>query len=206
MSEAIKQSLSAVMDGEGQDMDLQRVLKADASQCDPIEQMRRYQLIRSAIRDTDAVMLDVDLSASISAALHAEEIHAEEIDAEESVPSPGSEQASPRDWKPFGGFAVAAAVAAAVVFSVQFLQPQGAGDGSAAPLVASSAGSLGGQPFAVGVSDGASGQNTAARQSAEAARLRQRADQYMQIHARHASMNGAQGAIPLARAAQYNRR
>lgn len=67
MSLNARESLSALMDNEGDELELRRVLKALDGDQDSAESWRRYHLMRSALRretDTDP---SVDLSAGIMA-------------------------------------------------------------------------------------------------------------------------------------------
>jgi len=192
MSEQVNESISALMDDEANELDLRRVLKSADDSEETQQQMRRFQLARSAMQDSGSAMLDIDLSASISAAIEAE---------------PGAGKLRPAWMKQLGGFAVAASVAAIVVVGSQSFQ-LGQSD-SAAPQFAQQAPSIS-QPAiqtrrqeAQTVTLGASVPVNTREQQLLLAQQQRRVNAYMQIHARHASMNGNLGAVPLARSADY---
>ncbi|MBN8410878.1 sigma-E factor negative regulatory protein [Halomonas denitrificans] len=112
MSLNARESLSALMDNEGDELELRRVLKALDGDQDSAESWRRYHLMRSALRretDTDP---SVDLSAGIMARL-------------EDEPAPLVES-SPQGTAQRGGIGlargagIAAAVSLMVISGVQF--------------------------------------------------------------------------------------
>ncbi len=187
-----KEPISALMDGELSEFELHRVLKESAGDPQVSEKFRRYQLQRSALQDADNRYLGLDISQQVAAAV-----------ADESGPTVSE---WPRWLKPAASLALAASVAAVVVFSGPLLNrtngeatPQLAELGAATSPALSAA-----RQNLVPVTDGA-GRNTnhEAQRAIEQALLQQRVNTYMQIHARHASMNGSQGAMPLARVASY---
>ncbi len=190
MSEQVNESISALMDDEATELDVRRILKGAEESQAPQQQMRRYQLVRSSMQDAGAAHLQLDLSGAIAAAID-----------EEATPS-----AAPSWLKPVSGFAVAASVAAIVVVGSQSLL--GTGEQAAAPQFAQNAPlttqSLAPHPNVQAVANGANtSQADQEYQRLVAARQQQRVNAYLQIHARHASMNGNLGAVPLARAANF---
>lgn len=193
MSEQVNESISALMDDEANELDVRRLLNSAAESKAPQEQMRRYQLVRSTLQDAGAANLQLDLSATIAAAIDAE-----------ATPS-----ATPAWLKPISGIAVAASVAAIVVVGSQSLLGTKVGvEQESAPQFAQSSPvttqSLTSDVNVRSVADGVN--TTAASQDYQRQLLAQqqrRMNAYMQIHARHASMNGNLGAVPLARAADF---
>lgn len=137
MSQNARESLSALMDNEGDELELRRVLKSLEEAPDAAEAWRRYHLMRSLMRREGEVDVSTDLSAGILARL-------------EEEPAPGREEtASPvsRRSLPLARSAgIAAAVSLMVITGVQFYngglpatsvgQPAevaGAGTGQTAP-------------------------------------------------------------------------
>lgn len=114
-----KESLSALMDGESDELEFHRTLKI-ASESDELrDTWRRYQLAAAAMR-RDLPPQVIDYSASIRAALEVE-------------PALGRSAAISRMMKPLGRFAIAASVAAVAIVGVQqYSQPNGV----AAPVAA----------------------------------------------------------------------
>jgi sigma-E factor negative regulatory protein RseA len=107
-SDAIKaEAISALMDGESDEMELHRTLKTLASDTQERERWHRYQLAAAAMR-RELPETMVDLSGSIRDAIE-----------QEASPS-----ASSRFVAPFGRFAIAASVALVAVFGVQQVRQQ----------------------------------------------------------------------------------
>lgn len=107
-----KESLSALMDGEADELELHRTLKSTAQSDELRDTWRRYQLAASAMR-RDLPSHVIDYSASIRAAL-------------EDEPALGKSAVISRMMKPLGRFAIAASVAAVAIVGVQqYSQPNG---------------------------------------------------------------------------------
>ncbi|MFC6979067.1 sigma-E factor negative regulatory protein [Microbulbifer taiwanensis] len=69
----LNESLSALMDGEASELELQRLLKASAGSAEVGERWSRYQLAASVLRREQVAPVDSGLAASISAAIEREE-------------------------------------------------------------------------------------------------------------------------------------
>ncbi len=127
MSEQLRESLSALMDGEADSQDVDRVLDNihDASVRDT---WQRYNLAQDvAAAASVANVTGIDLSAGIMAALDAEPAHNLSQDAvtadaavSESVPEIHSVGRWQRFTRPLASIAVAASVTAVVVFGSQY--------------------------------------------------------------------------------------
>lgn len=105
-----KESLSALMDGETDELEFHRTLKMTSESDELRDTWRRYQLAASAMR-RDLPVQVTDYSAAIRAALDDEPTH-------------GARAAVSRMAKPLGRFAIAASVAALAVLGVQqYSQP-----------------------------------------------------------------------------------
>ncbi|WP_111412332.1 sigma-E factor negative regulatory protein [Billgrantia lactosivorans] len=115
MSQNARESLSALMDSEGDDLELRRTLKSLESDPDAAEAWRRYHLMRSLMRRDHDIDVSTDLSAGIMARLDAE-------------PAPVLEEPpiAPRRSHPLARSAgIAAAVTLMVITGVQFYQGNG---------------------------------------------------------------------------------
>lgn len=122
MSDSLRESMSALMDGEASEMELRRLLKEDSSELR--EQWTRQHLTRSALRDEAISPMKMDLQAAVRSAIDEEDVHS----------------AAPTGWRrQLASVAVAASVAAVVVFGVNGWQGLGQNDApamAAAPVSA----------------------------------------------------------------------
>jgi sigma-E factor negative regulatory protein RseA len=110
MSQNARESLSALMDNEGDDLELRRALKSLDDEPDTADAWRRYHLIRSLMHRDHDVDVSTDLSAGIMARLQDE-------------PAPGVEEpriAPRRSHSMARSAGVAAAVTLMVITGVQF--------------------------------------------------------------------------------------
>ncbi len=153
MSQNARESLSALMDNEGDDLELRRTLKSLEDDPDAAEAWRRYHLMRSLLNRDRSIDVSTDLSAGIMARLQ-----------EEPLPAPAEADISPRSSLSLTrGAGIAAAVALMVISGVQFYQGSGfvgggaemAGTDAQAPVAQPSrnlaASPVGGQAAPVGM-------------------------------------------------------
>jgi sigma-E factor negative regulatory protein RseA len=197
MNEQIRESLSALMDGEANELEIERVLKhADA------ETLRstwmRYHLVRHTLREGGVAYADIDVSAGVMAVLSGE---------------PGIAIKPVARWKQFlqpaASFAVAASVFAAVLVGSQFygLLDKGTDVNGVPELAArvSTVGmvnTLGGSAVRAGYASPAL--KPVQTRHADYNRLaRQRLQRYMLSHTEEASLNAPQGMMPYARVATF---
>ncbi|MFC6632159.1 sigma-E factor negative regulatory protein [Microbulbifer taiwanensis] len=129
----LNESLSALMDGEASELELQRLLKASAGSAEVGERWSRYQLAASVLRREQVAPVDSGLAASISAAIEREEPL--------SLSGGGGAEAADglansRWWRPLSRGAVAATVAFAAILGVQQLQVADSGVQPGGELVA----------------------------------------------------------------------
>lgn len=103
----LDESVSAVMDGEADELELRRVLAAADEDPALRERWARYQLARSVMHK-QTVVPGLDLSSAVSAAIAAED-----------SPAPARQSAS-SGWRQLGRLAVAASVTLAVLAGVRF--------------------------------------------------------------------------------------
>lgn len=119
----IKESLSALMDGQADELEVRRVLKEVSENDELRDTWRRHQLAAAAMRRELPEQV-VDYSAAIHAA----------IENEDSL---GRQTAISRMVKPLGRFAVAASVAAIALVGVQqYNKPVGSLVNTPAPVAA----------------------------------------------------------------------
>lgn len=133
MSQNTRESLSALMDSESDELELRRVFKSLPDDADAAETWRRYHLARSMMQRERGVDVSIDLSAGIMARLNDEP-----APALEDQPAPVPARAGGVSFA--RGAGVAAAVSLMVITGVQFFgtsnnvaQEQGSGDLAMAP-------------------------------------------------------------------------
>lgn len=114
--ERLNESLSALMDGEVSELELQRILKSSAASEELGERWSRYQLAASVMRREQISPVDSGLSASIAAAIDLEEPLSQ---GENSATVSASGLVNSRWWRPLSRGAVAATVAFAAILGVQ---------------------------------------------------------------------------------------
>ena len=123
---ANKEQLSALMDGDLSDVEVLNELGTDPALQDT---WSRYHLIGDAMRGDLPVNLQLDLSDSIMAALEDEPtiLAPKPVESKPAAPQPGTAKVVPflrRAGQQVGQYAIAASVAAAVIFGVQQYQGQ----------------------------------------------------------------------------------
>ncbi|WP_447928923.1 sigma-E factor negative regulatory protein [Vreelandella sp. EE27] len=136
MSLNTRESLSALMDGESDELELRRVLKSLPEEAGAADTWRRYHLARSMMQRERSVDVSADLSAGIMARLESEPaplLGEQDVEQQSVTAKPGRVSFA-------RGAGVAAAVSLMVITGVQFLnsngnpsEPQGATDLAAAP-------------------------------------------------------------------------
>ena len=116
-SPALAESLSALMDNQASELELQRLLKTSADDGSVKSTWARYQLASAALRQDLPQLAPADFAARLSAALDQEAPH---------------QQPSQRAhwWQTLGRVAVAASVAGAVIVGVQQYPQTGVGTGA----------------------------------------------------------------------------
>lgn len=192
MTEQLRESLSALMDDEANELELQRLLGRLGEDEELRQTWIRYNLSRSVISGQPVGRLSMDISQQVSAAI-----------AAEAAPASGVWQ---RMTRPLASFAVAASVMTVVVFGGQQLYQAGEPDtGAAAPVAATGVSavgfvnSLGAVPLRASYGNQAMPELEPAARTAYRELARQRMYLYMQEHAEHAALNSPQGLIPFAR-------
>ncbi|RLQ21494.1 anti-anti-sigma factor [Seongchinamella sediminis] len=192
MSEQLRESLSALMDDEANELELQRLLKQVGDDSELRATWVRYNAARSAIAGHDVSHLQLDISSRVR----------EVID---NSPAEQQEPLRRRLFRPLASFAVAASVAATVVIGGQQLAQVSGNDPYGAGTVASGASpvglvnSLGATTVRASYGTEAVPVLQPAARTAYKELARQRMEMYMQEHAEHAALNSPHGLIPFAR-------
>ncbi|WP_110656444.1 sigma-E factor negative regulatory protein [Salinicola halimionae] len=136
----VHESFSALMDNEADEFDLRRVLKTMGTASQEGDTWRRYHLARSMMRRERDVIVDIDISRDVMAAI---------ADEPQPVRESGSEPTKRHSFSMMSGAAVAAAVSLMVITGVQVYNGQFGGGTTTSSDVASSGGvasSVGAQP------------------------------------------------------------
>jgi sigma-E factor negative regulatory protein RseA len=200
MKEGLGESLSALLDGEANELELERLLKQSDSDDELRATWRRLNAISASMRGEELALGGLDISGRVRAALEA---------GNESV---AETQAAPglidRIKRPLASFAVAASVAASVVLGGQQLAQLG-GDASAESSVIASRSSPVGMINTIGGSAVQATYGTApiptlepATRTAYRKLAQQRLERYLQEHSEHAALNSHQGMITFARVSE----
>ncbi|WP_019529950.1 sigma-E factor negative regulatory protein [Dasania marina] len=209
MSEQLREALSALKDGETDELELRRLLK----QGDTQEQDQHWQSMHRmadvmAGRDGQA-FLQWDISAKVAAAIADEPAH----NVNETPAAPKIA----RNWyKPVAGFAVAASVTMAIVLGGQSLMTPNTGLTPAANTLASgnsgrvypaqlAANGVGNVTVSATLAQQWPTPGTGLSRAIEKGDLtaEQRLHQYMLEHTEQSSLNNGQGMMNFARVASY---
>lgn len=211
MTEQLQESISALMDGEADELELRRILSTAHSDEDNDAISRtwsRYHLARDAMHNTEqeAEFRHLDISRQVSMAIGQETV---------SVPK---QQVLAQWWKPAAGFAVAASVAAAVVFGVQSVEQTVPGFNHGLPSAGQA--TVASRVYPVrGVSMQASAGDVSNRvryqafdqlpgdidgsRAAADLEAQKRLQKYMLRHTENAALNNGQGMMSFARVASF---
>ena len=200
MNERMRESLSALMDDEANELELERVLAHIADDDDLRQTWVRYNAASTAVSGHQLAHMHMDISTRVRASL-----------AETGSAAAGHSTASfkQRLLRPVASLAVAASVAATVVIGGQQLAQIGGADpyGNGRTVAASASpvglvNSLGATTVQASYGTRAMPVLQPATRTAYQELARQRMQKYMQEHAEHAALNSPQGMIPFARVPQ----
>lgn len=217
MSDQLRESVSAVMDGEADELELRRVLSKDNA--DVVRSTwSRYHAVRDAMQGNQAELSfsGWDISSRVSQAIEEETVTVSKPQWRASWLRPAAGSAVAASIRPAAGFAVAASVAFAVVVGVQSLQPTNVGNEPAVfaaqptatnrvyPVHSSIASAPGNMRVGVnydsaGVLPGASAASKAAADNEAQKRL----EKYILRHTQRAALNNGSGLISFARVANF---
>ena len=197
MTERMRESISALVDGEANELELERVLSQIGDDRDIRQAWVRYNVVHTAVSGQEVTHLELDVSSRGSTAIARDR---------GAAGAPASREGlRQRLLRPVASVAVAASVAAAVVIGGQQLaQIEGSpyGDGQAVAASSSPVGmvnSLGATSVRASYGTRAIPVLQPATRTAYQEMARQRMQKYMQEHAEHAALNSPQGLIPFAR-------
>ena len=195
MSENLRESLSALLDDEANELEVQRVLARAGSDDSLRQTWVRYNLARDAMKGSTLGFPQVDIAQRVRDAIEKDE-HS------------GATPVGLRDrlLRPVASFAVAASVAATVIIGGQQLAQVDSDTGFAGDnALATSASpvgmlnSLGATPMQASFGTQSAPVLLPATRTAYQKLAEQRMGRYMQEHAQHAALNSPQGLIPFAR-------
>lgn len=185
MSDNLRESLSALMDGEATELEVRRLLRSS----DPAlrESWARYHRVRETLVDDGVPFAGMDVSRRVADAIAAE-----------------PRSAGWRDlMRPLSGVAVAAGVAAVVVFGVRGFEGQIAG-GETTPPVSRVYPALQGN---VAVDSGGSGyaapSSAPSTDGEKAEVVLRRFEHYMERHTERAALNSVPGMVSYARVTSH---
>ena len=109
LAEKMRESISAMVDNEAQQIELQRVLKATEDEPAVRDQWQRYQLVSGLLkRQTHPLSVDTELADKVRSAV-----------AEETSQAGAKLAPTWNFWKPVGGFAIAASATMMMLLGVQ---------------------------------------------------------------------------------------
>jgi sigma-E factor negative regulatory protein RseA len=193
----MRESLSALLDDEANELELERVLSRIADDDDMRQTWVRYNAVRATVSGHQLAYMKLDISTQVRQAI-----------AEQRTPSAAHTAASLRQriLRPVASLAIAASVAATVVIGGQQLARIGGadpyGNGRAVAASASPVGlvnSLGATTVQASYGTQSMPVLQPATRTAYQKLARQRMQKYMQEHAEQAALNSPQGLIPFSR-------
>jgi len=192
MSEQLRESLSALMDDEASELELQRLLKQLGNDAELRATWVRYNNARAVMSGQEISHPQVDISARVRQAI-------------DGTPAE-SPSLRERLFRPLASFAVAASVAATVVIGGQQLAQLSGDEAFSNGTVAAGGVSPVGMVNSLGATTVQASYGTQsvptlqpAARTAYGELARQRMEMYMQEHAEHAALNSPHGLIPFAR-------
>ncbi len=192
MSEQLRESLSALMDDEASELELQRLLKQLGNDAELRATWVRYNNARAVMSGQEISHPQVDISARVRQAI-------------DGTPAE-SPSLRERLFRPLASFAVAASVAATVVIGGQQLAQLSGDEAFSNGTVAAGGVSPVGMVNSLGATTVQASYGTQsvptlqpAARTAYRELARQRMEMYMQEHAEHAALNSPHGLIPFAR-------
>lgn len=194
MTERMNEALSALMDGEVEELELRRLLKASAEPDSAVRQTWRRYHQQQALRSSDSVgLLHLDISARVADSL--------------AQQPPLSTPVSAGGWKkPVASVAIAASVALAVFIAAPALQQQPAS--SQPVLTAQNSNPLPNRAFPVAATSATSGTQPASVQQTVSSPVRSvnnpQLEQYFLRHTEQAALNNGHGMMSFARVARFD--
>ena len=185
MTEKLKESLSALYDGEAEQLEARRALKSGASESELEAQWEHYSLIGDVMRGQGDGVGEVDLSAGIMQSLESADV--------EAVTKPATHWS--RRW--YAQAAVAAGVAFTLMTGLNTQPTETPVLAEQAPIEFSPATLANPLALQAGVAVQQQMQTPAAQ--AIQVQLQKEIEAYIIRHAEHSAASGQQGLLPLAR-------
>jgi sigma-E factor negative regulatory protein RseA len=198
MSDKLRESISALVDGEANEMDLHRVLKASETDDNVRQSWRRYQAISTVVKNEERSLLKIDISAGVKIAL---------ADDKKAIGGRISEM-----LKPMMSVAVAATVTVAILTGTQIYQVASGGGNASLNEVATTenfnssapvtAGQFNNLAIPASVSTDVYAKPSQAQLDKRAyadAVAEQRLHSYMYRHVENSSISTGSGVMPFAR-------
>lgn len=198
MNEKMSESLSALMDDEANELEIERVLAHATSDSELRQTWTRYNLAQQAIAGSSVAFTGVDISKQVRQAIT--------DDVPEQQTATAASSLSSRVLRPLASFGIAASVAATVIVGGQQLASlEGAdafGSNQAVATSASPVGML--NSFGATTVQASYGTQAVpvlqpATRTAYRKLAHQRMERYAQEHAEHAALNSPQGMVTFAR-------
>jgi len=197
MSEKLRESLSAMIDGEANELELERILARIGQDSELRQTWVRYSAVRSLNTGEAVANLSMDVSEAVRSAI------GEDSNSHNET---GFSAGTKRFLKPFASFAVAASVAATVVIGGQQLSQIGESVPYSSSLAGTSPVGLINSVGATAVQASYGTQPVPVLQptarTAYHKLARHRMQKYMQEHVEQAALNSPQGLIPFSRIQQ----
>jgi len=203
MKDKLRESVSALIDDAADELEVRRVL-AQSHDDDVLKSWEHYHQLKSSLKPDEARWIGIDLRQGINAAIDESLAEAEPHSASEAVELVSSEEktasahqqnsapesiVSGKRW--WSGLALAASVAFAVVFAVQFGNPDQ--HSSNGPIVADSK----------DVSDVPSVAESVPVAIEFTKEHETRLNEYIMQHAGHAALNTGKSILPFARLTSF---
>lgn len=207
MTERMRESLSALLDNEANELELERILSRVTDDEDVRNTWIRYNAVSTTMAGAPLAHMQLDISAQVRQAIagtSSDELQQQTVQAGHNVVS-----LRQRFLRPLTSLAVAASVTATVVIGGQQLARIGGTDpyGGAQAVAASASpvglvNSLGATTVQASYGTQSVPVLQPATRTAYQELARQRMQMYMQEHAEQAALNSPQGLIPFARVPQ----
>ena len=200
MTERMRESLSALLDDEANELELERILSRIADDGELRQTWVRYNAVRATVSGHQLAHIKLDISTQVRQAI-----------AEQRAPAAAHTATSLRQrfLRPVASLAIAASVAATVVIGGQQLAQIGGADPYGNDRAVAASASPVGLVNSLGATTVQASYGTQsvpvlqpATRTAYQELARQRMQKYMQEHAEQAALNSPQGLIPFARVPQ----
>lgn len=218
MKDKLRESVSALVDNEAEELEIRRILSQSHDQ-EVLTSWQHFHQIRASLKPEESRWAGIDLSEGINAALDGELSDGEsgpvntdrnsgandtsataKAPVNDSADAPANDTGTNKHW--WRGLAIAASVAFAVVFAVQF-DFAGRQQG---PVVAKSSGDTTlSVPSVVADSTDSADSTDTADSSEFSQQHESRLNEYIMRHTGHAALNTGKSIVPFARLTSFER-